>query len=192
MRNLIEIDTKHFYSRSSAKLYVQSVVPSPLYKVILGGAGFKVNTRANSVQRKDLRSRIGAGKLRSYLDPAIISFIHPSSRQSVYAPPGAVGGRYGSGCFHFSKSASVSLIKAYKHFSDMSGWFVCRIVVHVVSVARQHSCSLRKDHGCKEPVLAKDNGGQSSQEQASMTVGKGCCATVSVSCLDIEVSVSMG
>lgn len=40
-------------------------------------------------------SRIGAGRFRSYFDP-----------------PGAVGGRYGSGCFHFSSKSSVSLNNA--------------------------------------------------------------------------------
>lgn len=38
----------------------------------------------------DIRSRMGQGKLRSYL-----------------LPPGAVGGRYGSGCFHCLRSSSV-------------------------------------------------------------------------------------
>jgi len=40
-------------------------------------------------------SRIGAGKLRSYLDP-----------------PGAVGAWYGSGCFHFSSKSSASWKRA--------------------------------------------------------------------------------
>jgi hypothetical protein len=31
---------------------------------------------------------------------------------SPNSPPGAVGGRYGSGCFHFSSSASVSLMSS--------------------------------------------------------------------------------
>ena len=44
----------------------------------------------------NLRVRIVAGRLRSYLDP-----------------PGAVGGAYGSGCFHFSSKSSVSRNKAY-------------------------------------------------------------------------------
>lgn len=45
--------------------------------------------------RMNLRVRIVAGRLRSYLDP-----------------PGAVGGAYGSGCFHFSSKSSVSRNKA--------------------------------------------------------------------------------
>lgn len=41
-------------------------------------------------KEKDVRSRMGQTKLRSYL-----------------LPPGAVGGRYGSGCFHCLRSSSV-------------------------------------------------------------------------------------
>ena len=56
-----------------------------------------------------IRSRIGAGMFLSYFEPARIVSI--CSRYRIYeniVPPGAVGGLYGSGCFHFSSNASAS------------------------------------------------------------------------------------
>jgi hypothetical protein len=50
------------------------------------------------VSRIYSRSVLGTGKLRSYL-----------------LPPGAVGGLYGSGCFHFSKISSVCWINSWTH-----------------------------------------------------------------------------
>lgn len=47
-----------------------------------------------------LRSKLGHGRFRSYL-----------------LPPGAVGGLYGSGCFHFSNRSSVCLISSCVSFS---------------------------------------------------------------------------
>jgi hypothetical protein len=64
-----------------------------------------------------LRSRIGQGRLRSYLEPtSSVSMPYPRPERirirGGCIPPGAVGGRYGSGCFHFSSRASVSLISS--------------------------------------------------------------------------------
>ena len=55
----------------------------------------------------DLRSRMGAGMFRSYFEPdeRYQKFL---IERSLDKPPGAVGGRYGSGCFHFSSNFSVS------------------------------------------------------------------------------------
>lgn len=68
-----------------------------------------------------LRSSIGQGKLRSYLEPVQFrQHCRIRGRVAVYPevhnnePPGAVGGRYGSGCFHFSSRFSVSLISSYQ------------------------------------------------------------------------------
>lgn len=55
----------------------------------------------------DLRFRMGAGIFRSYFDPDERYQIF-QIECSLDKPPGAVGGRYGSGCFHFSSSFSVS------------------------------------------------------------------------------------
>lgn len=49
-----------------------------------------VSVKSASGKDGDSRSKCGQGKLRSYL-----------------LPPGAVGGLYGSGCFHFSNNSSV-------------------------------------------------------------------------------------
>lgn len=66
----------------------------------------------------DSRSKMGHGKLRSYLEPVYsISNAVSAAEPEMYpgtrdAPPGAVGGRYGSGCFHFSSKFSVSLMRS--------------------------------------------------------------------------------
>lgn len=52
--------------------------------------------------------------LRSYLEPEPVSAVR--GRVPDYSiPPGAVGGRYGSGCFHFSRMCSVSSINSCGH-----------------------------------------------------------------------------
>lgn len=67
------------------------------YSDIFGGAvlgvSFRSSVKSAGIAALPLhsRSRFGTGKLRSYFEP-----------------PGAVGGLYGSGCFHFSSKASVS------------------------------------------------------------------------------------
>lgn len=68
------------------------------YSDIFGGAVSSVSfwRLLSTALSSHSRSRFGTGKLRSYLDP-----------------PGAVGGLYGSGCFHFSSKASVSWKSAY-------------------------------------------------------------------------------
>lgn len=66
-----------------------------------------------------LRSKMGAGRLRSYLEPVSVSRVRGRSEKvAKSSPPGAVGGRYGSGCFHFSRRFSVSLIKSCARVSD--------------------------------------------------------------------------
>lgn len=63
-------------------------------------------------KRAYLRSRIGAGRLRSYFEPGIRQhFLAQRVILNVIVPPGEVGGRYGSGCFHFSNKFSVSCIR---------------------------------------------------------------------------------
>lgn len=44
------------------------------------------------------------------------------------SPPGAVGGRYGSGCFQFSKSFSVSLIRS----CSVSAMLLCTPLAHML------------------------------------------------------------
>lgn len=61
-----------------------------------------------------------AGKFLSYLDPvrviSITDILHPGFTLCCAGvrniPPGAVGGQYGSGCFHVCSSFSVSLKRA--------------------------------------------------------------------------------
>ena len=67
----------------------------------------------------NLRSVIGQGTLRSYFEPMeAVSIVMSAADAEKYPghvsnePPGAVGARYGSGCFHFSSKLSVSLIKS--------------------------------------------------------------------------------
>jgi hypothetical protein len=84
------------------------------------------------------RSRTGQGKLRSYLDPAwIVSITVSAAVPEMYPrcsnePPGAVGGRYGSGCFHFSSSDSVSLISSY---GEASAWVLRAMAARIVARA---------------------------------------------------------
>jgi hypothetical protein len=62
---------------------------------------------------------MGAGRLRSYLEPVDVSQVRGRSESVADdSPPGAVGARYGSGCFHFCSRFSVSLIKSCRRVSD--------------------------------------------------------------------------
>lgn len=50
--------------------------------------------------------------------------LHRFVNRYVYEPPGAVGGRYGSGCFHLFKSFSVSENNIYHEW--ISHWRLCQ------------------------------------------------------------------
>ena len=108
------------YGNVQRRQYVQTA--SIVYKINFGGAAANQHTVREQLQ-SDSRSRIGQGKLRSYLDPACsVSPAVSAAGADMYPrcsnePPGAVGGRYGSGCFHFSSSNSVSLISSYAEAS---------------------------------------------------------------------------
>lgn len=54
-------------------------------------------------------SRIGAGIFLSYFEPTPwIKICEIGKSGRLYGPPGAVGGLYGSGCFHLTSKASAS------------------------------------------------------------------------------------
>lgn len=75
-----------------------SLFSSLFYRCIGGGAIAVSQTdpvAQSGVMSIHVRSKLGQGKFRSYL-----------------LPPGAVGGLYGSGCFHFSSSCFVSSMRA--------------------------------------------------------------------------------
>lgn len=122
----------------------------------------------------DIRSRMGQGKLRSYL-----------------LPPGAVGGRYGSGCFHCLRSSSVWSKRIYPRekeervsescFQESDGVVVTgltesrggggRVVTErgnslsVVS-ARGRCCWLRRESECTRPGRARGDDGRTSRGPA--------------------------
>lgn len=78
----------------------ESSLSSLFYRCIGGGAVAVSQTdpvAKSGVMSIHVRSKLGQGKFRSYL-----------------LPPGAVGGLYGSGCFHFSSSCFVSSIRAWR------------------------------------------------------------------------------
>jgi len=88
------------------------------------------------------RSSSGEGRFRSYFDPALLSTSTFAGRRGVGdEPPGAVGGTYGSGCFHVCNNFSVSCRSACTDPIDrqhsMSRWQCHRNNAHLLlSVVR--------------------------------------------------------
>ena len=83
-------------------------------------------------------------------------------------PPGAVGGIYGSGCFHFSSNSSASCMSSLNMFSRSPR---PRVIVRVLNiraaaVALLRSSWRRKATGYTELDLARCNGVQPSRERA--------------------------
>ena len=64
--------------------------------------------------KADIRSRIGDGRLRSYLLPVSGQRLTSNLTSRGHGPPGAVGGTYGSGCFQLSSNFSVSESRAFR------------------------------------------------------------------------------
>ena len=64
-----------------------------------------------------------------------------SSRIRAQIPPGAVGGLYGSGCFHFSNKASASSISAFSSvkFPYISNSYARRLSTYSLSSGLSHS-----------------------------------------------------
>lgn len=97
---------------------IAGVVSSCNYKIIFGGAIHGQNNKvfADAKETYDPKlDRAGCAHIWSLYASVSIS---PSAAgpekypSRLDEPPGAVGGRYGSGCFHFSNKPSVSLMSS--------------------------------------------------------------------------------
>lgn len=110
-----------------------------------------------------IRSSMCTGKFRSYL-----------------LPPGAVGGRYGSGCFHLTSNSSAcwrsTCTRSAKFLLFSCMYFqLCNTVpcVPFAVSARRPRGWLRTTSGCTSPGRARCIGGRPSRGRASMSGGKG-------------------
>jgi hypothetical protein len=124
---------------TKVSIYTVLETPGPPFSLIhaLAVVLYKVSQRRVLKEAVHLRSRRGDGKFRWYL-----------------LPPGAVGGLYGSGCFHFSSSASVCSINSCFPVNIHSSSLYSCILLFAVWAAR-HPCWRRIIRECKQPDYAR-------------------------------------
>lgn len=104
----------------------------------------------------------------SILCHRLISLGLPPKLHCALIPPGAVGGRYGSGCLHLSSSASVSCSKTYRPLISTSLFAVSFAQLNplVVVSARLRACWHQRAIVCTEPDHARYGDELPSQEKA--------------------------
>lgn len=122
MNKLSENTLATFKRVPSTRMYMMRFavfLPRRYYKIIFGGAASisKVILGCYIANTYDpVWDRVGCARTWSLdiLSAYVVSAAGPDMYPGLFnKPPGAVGGRYGSGCFHFSSKFSVSLIRSY-------------------------------------------------------------------------------